>query len=333
MRFAPVTVCLAVLAVSVNASAMDCPSAPPGMRDIKAQGYYVDAAHSVINEAAKRENMAMTQPLDDFTKQVADMSDRYLADHDVSAGECAISWLSSWARDGAMLGAMIHVNNDQSDYLRQWVHGGVAIAYLKTRGVATAEQRAQIEPWLKQLASDNLEYWDSPRKKHNNHYYWTGVGIMATAVATNDDTLLDAARVIYQKGIGDIQNDGSLPMEMMRGKRALHYHNYALAPLVLMAELARVKGLDWYAYDDHRINLLAERVASGYGDSTWFSQQSGITQDKWKPDGEAGWVEFYRLRAPHPELFEGLHDAGPYDDPRMGGDLTLMARVGMSAAN
>ena len=332
MRFTPVAFYLALLAVCADASAMDCPSAPPAIRDIRAQGYYIDAAHSVIDQAALKADKEMTRPLDDFTKQVADMSDRYVADKDVAAGECAIRWIDSWARDGALLGEMVHVNNDQSHYLRQWVEAGVGIAYLKTRHLATAEQRERIDAWFRQVSIASLGYWDNPKKKRNNHYYWTGVGITAAAVATGDEELLDKARAIYQKGIGDIRDDGTLPMEMARGKRALHYHNYALAPLVLMAEMARLKGLDWYAYDDHRINLLAERVASGYRDSAWFTAQAGVPQDKWKPDGEAGWVEFYRLRAPHPELFDDLHQAGPFYDPRMGGDLTMMARVGMRPA-
>ncbi|CAG4887956.1 mannuronate-specific alginate lyase [Paraburkholderia saeva] len=332
MQLARLTFCLAALAFSLDALAMDCPSAPPAMRDIKAQGYYTDAAHSVIDEAKKRANTEMTRPLDDYTKQVADMSDRYLAKHDVSAGQCTIEWLSSWARDGAMLGEMIHINNDQSDYLRQWVAGGAGIAYLKTRELATAGQRAEIDAWLEKLATANMAYWDNPKKTRNNHYYWTGVGVMAAAVATGDPALLDTARGVYEKGINDIEDDGSLPMEMKRGKRALHYHNYALAPLVLMAEMARLKGEDWYAYKDHRINRLAELVASGYRDDSWFAAQSGVKQEKWKPDGEAGWVEFYRLRAVHPELFEPLHDAGPFREPRMGGNLTLMAQVGITGS-
>jgi poly(beta-D-mannuronate) lyase len=320
---------LVLLMTCAEASAMDCPPPPPSIRDIKAQGYYVDAAHSVIDEDARRENARMTAPLNAYIKTVTDLSDRYLAGHDVSAGQCAVTWMDRWAQDGALLGQMVHINNDQADYLRQWVQGSVAIAWLKTRALASAGQRVQIDAWLRQVSAANLAYWNNPKKKRNNHYYWTGVGIMATAVATDDDALLEAAQAIYQKGVNDIRDDGSLPMEMARGSLALHYHNYALAPLVLMAEMARLKGLDWYAYDNNRINLLAERVASGYRDSTWFAQQAGVPQKARKPDGEAGWVEFYRLRAPHPALFDALHDAGPFEDPRMGGNLTLMARVGM----
>jgi len=118
-------------------------------------------------------------------------------------------------------------------------------------------------------------------------------------------------------------------MEMARAGRAFHYHNYALHPLVLMAEMARSAGADWYGYRDRRIDRLADRVATGYGDPSWFAQQAKAPQEAGKPSGDTGWVEFYRLRAPRPERFEVLHAAGPYFDARSGGDLTQMARLGL----
>ena len=68
-----------------------------------------------------------------------------------------------------------------------------------------------------------------------------GLGVLATGLATDDDALWQAGHAAFQKGIDDIQDDGSLPLEMARGQRALHYHDYALAPLVMMAELASAR--------------------------------------------------------------------------------------------
>jgi poly(beta-D-mannuronate) lyase len=321
----------ATLAVG-NAAAFDCPAPLPALKDIKAQGYYKDRAGSVVDEDLKRENEELTRPLTEFLNRLSDMTDSYFADKDSSEAACALAWMDNWAQGGAMLGKMVRVNNDQSYYMRKWTHGGVAMAYLRLKDQSTAEQRAHIEPWLKALALADLAYWDDPKKSRNNHYYWTGVGVMATAVATGDNALLKSAAGIYQKGIVDIEDDGSLPMEMRRGQRALHYHNFALAPLVLMAEVARINGMDWYAYRDHRINLLAERVANGYRDSSWFAQQAGVAQEVPKKlGGDAGWVEFYRLRAIHPEVFEDMHKAGPFKEPRLGGNLTVMAQIGIVA--
>ena len=130
---------------------------------------------------------------------------------------------------------MLLVNNDQADYLRQWVHGGISMAYLKVRALADPAQQQRIDAWLAEIARRNLDYWADGKHTRNNHYYWTGVGVTAAAIAAHDPQLLAQARAIYRKGIDDIEDDGSLPMEMKRRARALHYHNYALDPLVLMA--------------------------------------------------------------------------------------------------
>src|SRR5579859_540250 len=319
------------LAAAGHAAAADCPAAPPAVRDIKAMGYYSDAAKSVIDPAKFKANRALTAPLDDYAKRLAALSDAYLAPGDAAAGACALAWLDGWAQGAALLGRMERVNNDQPDYLRQWTHAGAAIAYLKVRPAASAAQRARIEAWLKAVAASSLAYWDDPRKSRNNHYSWTGVGVMATALASGDAALLDRARAIYRHGVDEIQDDGALPLEMARGARAFHYHNYALDPLVLMAEMARRRGEDWYGYREGQIDRLAARVAEGYADPSWFAAHARTPQapEDSKPTGETGWVEFCRLRAPHPERFAALHAAGPFDDPRAGGDLTLMADRGL----
>ncbi|WP_204278325.1 alginate lyase family protein, partial [Escherichia coli] len=75
------------------------------------------------------------------------MSDDYLRTGDTAAAQCTLSWLGAWADDGAMLGQMIRVNNDQSFYMRQWMLDAVAMAYLKVHDQANPQQRARIGPW------------------------------------------------------------------------------------------------------------------------------------------------------------------------------------------
>jgi poly(beta-D-mannuronate) lyase len=297
----------------------ECPPAPPAMRDIRAQGYYTDAKNSIVDEERRRQNVEMTRPLDDFLRQITTWSDG-------GNQACAAAWLEGWAKGGALLGEMVHVNNDQSDYMRQWQLDGAAMVYLKVKSAASSSQRAAIEPWLIAVAKSNLDYWNNPHKHRNNHYYWTGVGVLATGAATGDKGLLIQGEAIYRKGLNDIADDGSLPMEMARGEKALHYHNYALAPLVVMAEIGtRLTGENWYGWRDGRIDLLAERVLSGWRDPAWFAKASGETQERLAGHTDLGWVEFYRKRATRPERFEDLHQAGPYAEPRLGGSLTLMA--------
>jgi len=310
---------LCVLALAAHAALAECPPAPQPMHDIKAQGYYVDAKNSIVDEDRRRQNVEMTRPLDEFLRRIADWADQ-------GEGTCAVTWLAGWASGGALLGEMVHINNDQSDYMRQWELDGMAMVYLRVKGAATPEQRAAIDPWLIEIAKRNLDYWNSPKKHRNNHYYWTGVGVLATGIATGNAALLEQGKAIYLKGLGDIEADGALPMEMARGEKALHYHNYALAPLVVMADIgSHATGEDWYGWRDHRLELLAERVLSGWRDTSWFAEKAGVPQEKLAGHTDVGWVEFYRHHALHPNHFEDLHQAGPYNEPRLGGNLSLMA--------
>lgn len=301
-----VTILCASLACG-SAAAYDCPQPPPGLQDIKAFGYYSDAAGSIRDEAKYRETHELTKPFEDFAAQVAKSSDRYLEKGDREAAACTIAWLDRWAQDRAMLGKMIRVNNDQAEYTRKWTNATNAIAWNKVRSRADAAQREHIDAWLREVSRATLDFWrNKPSAKHNNHYYWTGVGVMATAVATSDRDLLAEARTIYDSGLSDISDNGTLPYEMARGHRALHYHNFSAMPLVMMAEMARTTNQDWFALRDHRLSKLVDRVAAGLRDPAWFEKAAGASPQIIPPRRDLGWVVIYRARVPDGEKFEGF---------------------------
>ncbi|MDB5800451.1 MAG: hypothetical protein JWL63_1390 [Rhodocyclales bacterium] len=320
---------LTLLSSQFSAHAFSCPTPPAGIQDIKAFGYYIDRANSIRDEQKFKATHALTKPFEDFADDVTRMSDVYLADHDLEAAKCTGAWLDRWAQDRAMLGRMIIVDNDQPEYTRKWTHAAVAIAYVKVKPALSADMHASIELWLRELSQRTLGYWNNPRKTRNNHYYWTGVGVMATAIATGDRDLLDRARSIYESGLSDINNDGSLDKEMRRAGRALHYHNYSLAPLVVIAEMARYTGEDWYALKKNRLNVLAERVADGLADPGWFVKESGTDPQVIPGPNDTGWAEFYIKHAPHPEKFQPLLNKRPLIMRDLGGNLTLMAEKGV----
>jgi poly(beta-D-mannuronate) lyase len=120
---------------------------------------YTDKAGSVIDPVLHQQNKDATAPLDRYAADVARMSDDYLRTGDRAAAQCTLAWLGAWADDGAMLGQMIRVNNNQSFYMRQWMLDAVAMAYLKVHDQPDARQRARIDPWLQRLARANLAYW------------------------------------------------------------------------------------------------------------------------------------------------------------------------------
>jgi poly(beta-D-mannuronate) lyase len=320
-----------VICLSSGASAYDYPEPAPGIQDIKAFGYYSDSAKSVRDEEKFKETHELTKPFEDFAATVSKLSDQYLEKSDEKAALYTIKWLDRWAEDKAMLGKMIHINNDQPEYTRKWTNASAAIAWNKVRVKATSEQKDRVDSWLKAVSRATLDYWYmAPKKTRNNHYYWTGVGVMATAVATNDKDLLKAARKIFEAGLDDIRKDGTLYNEMKRGVRALHYHNFSVMPLVMMAEMARKTGEDWFAADDAKLSKLADRVAAGLREPAWFDKASGASPQIVPKKNDLGWIVIYRARVPKGERFEGLFSSNDSSYIRdLGGTLSLMISKGV----
>ena len=109
-----------------------------------------------------------------------------------------------------------------------------------------------------------------------------------------------------------LQPDGSLPQEMRRGQRALHYHLYALAPLVYLAEFGEENGLQSYAECDYAIKRLATLCVQGLDDNSFFVKATGIAQDT--PNGppaaeQISWAKIYLARFPNPQLARLLEQA------------------------
>ncbi|MGJ4748983.1 alginate lyase family protein, partial [Leptospira sp. SA-E8] len=137
--------------------------------------------------------------------------------------------------------------------------------------------------------------------KLNNHYYWAGASVMAVALASDDQPLRELAWRTYRAGIDEIRADGSLPREMTRRQQALHYHNFSLTPLLMMAELARLSGEDWYAYRPERLPQLVELILHALEDPVFARTFFGVEQDRQLMglcSDEWGWTHFWHEREP-----------------------------------
>jgi poly(beta-D-mannuronate) lyase len=155
----------------------------------------------------------------------------------------------------------------------------------------------------------------------NNHLYWAGFAISAAAIASDDYRLFEWGMDAYRHGARDIRDDGTLPMEMDRGQMALHYHLYALAPLVLLAEFGEANGLDLYAERDYAIRRLVARSISGLQDPAFFERRTGVPQvttpqiEAW----EIGWAQPWLRRFPDPVISELLSKASRLNYTTWGG--------------
>ncbi len=288
----------ALLALMCAAPASACPFPPAAVRDLHLARFYTDNAGSKTDPALLDQHKDETAPVRDYLKMVVSEADASFLQETESLGtyraKCAVEWLEVWAHGGALLGTL---DTKQAAAERRWTLAGAALAYLKVKPSATPDQAAIIEAWLKTLAQTAEAEFAQSKSKHNNHWYWLGLGLGATAMAANDGAMWQTARTVMQDAAKDISTNGTLPLELARQSRALHYHAFALMPLTALAELARSRGEDWYAFNDGALHRLVDVTVQGLLTPEVFKALSGFEQEH-PVDRQYGWLPLYRLERP-----------------------------------
>jgi uncharacterized protein (DUF433 family) len=109
---------------------------------------------------------------------------------------------------------------------------------------------------------------------------------------------------------------------MNRAGMALHYHLYALGPLVILAELFEANGRDVYADRDGAIHRLAAFCASALQDPASVERLTGFKQVVSNPlsGTDIGWAIPYARRFPNPALQALLAKAAGTRSSQWGGE-------------
>jgi poly(beta-D-mannuronate) lyase len=265
----------------------ECPAVATLPHDIVAYDYYSDPKGSIIDPTRHAAYQAAAKPFLAIENATEHAADNFQSTGSRDAASCAAHVLLVQAQGHAMTGDM---SSNQAYYVQNWTLGALAVVWLKVRpagpaalGLTPAKIKT-VDAWMKNVADQVEGYFEPLHEKgkgsgRNNHFYWAGFAVMAAGIAANDRSLYNWGVGTYKFGVDQIQPDGTLVLEMRRGQRALHYHLFALAPLVTMAELASANGDNLYAYDDSRIHLLVSRTVAGLNDNQYFVEKSGVTQD------------------------------------------------------
>jgi poly(beta-D-mannuronate) lyase len=301
-------------AVKVTDAAYACPEPIHLTADLTTDGFYADAKGSIIDPAKWKAYEASSGPVKRLGQEAVDAADAFQTTGSRQAAQCVLKLEKTAALDKALTGKM---SSNQAYFVQGWVTGALGIALLKVRdsGVVNQADGTLLTDWMKTVSVQTMDYYDSRLAKSpngNNHLYWAGVQVGAVAIAGNDRKLFDWALMAYRNGVKQITADGSLPEEMRRGQRALHYHLYAASPLVYIAEFGEDNGVDLYAENNGAIKHLVELSTEGLAGSGYFDKATGIKQDL--PDGppsaEAiGWAKVYVHRFPDAAISKLLAEA------------------------
>ena len=323
-----------------------CPATGAPLRELVIDTRYKPGKSAdVVDPAAEEAYKQAMAPIMVFMAGITNQANRYIRSdgNDLSAADCSRYTLDQWARGDAFSS----VSGSAGWFKLSTLLSGMALSYLQIRDAPTdaAGQAAnrRIEQWLAGLANGLLEYrrhgvTGSPVE--NNQLYWAGLAIGATGAAVGNSTFFDFGMEAFRHGACSVTPDGFLPMELKRRHAALHYHVYALQPLMLLAELAERNNQPGYATCGRAMDRLTGNVLAGAENPALFEQKAGAPQ---KPVLDAGgglpkplwgWLAIYARRAEIPPSWARRLAAAPrLAAAETGGDEVVLYAVRHSAMN
>lgn len=314
-----------------------CMEPPPPLQDLVFTSVYDpdDRSSSKIDPEAYDAYADAVDPLRYFETSITAMANRYVMASpprpDIAA--CVQDWLSVWAEGNGLKGKKV---TPMGEAVRKWSLAGIASSWAQVKDEPSldARKRRKIENWIRSLANqvkrDYTQYTDND-SRNNNHIYWAAWAVMASGMALDDQNMFDWGLRRAERGIRDIRKDGTLDLEMGRGQRALHYHSFAAMPLFLMAETARLKGIDLYALNDSGLWRLGQRVLAGLRDPSWFAEKTGEKQDmsSVRNGSSLAWLEIYYKRYGGQDCRQILKSLRPLRQNRAGGNASLLYGVSL----
>ena len=146
----------------------------------------------------------------------------------------------------------------------------------------------------------------------NNHYYWEGVAVAGVGAVNGNQRDLDWGRKVFDDAMGQLADDGTFPMEMARGARALHYHLFAAVSLAMLESVLNVHS--------PKMDKLAAFCIAGLKDPATVGKRAGFAQIGILAD-DGDWLAIYARRHPVPELATLLAKRAPPYIYRLGGSL------------
>jgi poly(beta-D-mannuronate) lyase len=291
----------------------------------------VSKTRSDIDEASNRAVDEALKPIDKFIQDISREANAALSDANGNADKasCVFDAILTWSKADALsdMGSMTAKIAVPSRI------GGIAVAYGQVRGLVPdrAKERLVIESWLKRRALETKTFFDTKapkRASRNNLRAWASFAVGEVGILTDDASLVAWAKDSNKVMIAQSSPDGSLPLEMERGKYALHYQIHALGPLVTsMARLCDA-GHGSSGADLAKLRKIAEfTIASIYNSqpvANLAKAKQVYASDPKKLAGSLAWLEPYSALTADTLLFAKSGAARPMLNSKLGGDLTRL---------
>jgi poly(beta-D-mannuronate) lyase len=300
------------------------PAPPPGRMIIP--HHYLSGSYGPINP----EEAKVTLPYRKFQDAVTDGASRYVVTGDPAEAVCVANLLAQWAAANTLLDYS-YKESSQAWYQVEWTLSSISLAWsvVETDPAIPATQRAAILKWMHKVTEYMFDQDPHPddHARENNHAYWRALCATSVGILTSDEKLYRRGLSQYARAIGQMNPDGSLPLEMARHENALHYQSFALEPLVMIAQLASRQGIDLYSLrvNGHTIGDAVNFMVRASADLSLMKQYASEPQTFWLFSGKKppAWTEFWAARHPGKPWIEII--SAPLVDSTIGGNATIYA--------
>jgi poly(beta-D-mannuronate) lyase len=197
-----------------------------------------------------------------------------------AAQKCVINTLHEWAEAAGY--SKIPAGSANGANIRAWNMGSMAAIYLKNQtAVALAKslgKHDKIVAWFKARGRQILDDANGNGNR-NNLYYWRGFALLTLGIASEDVDMIAKSKSIFNRAISDIDGNGYLPLELARKNKAVHYHQFALEPILGMVAYSKAIDCGFLrSSQEGALELLIRKLARAEQDYSIFKEKTGVAQ-------------------------------------------------------
>lgn len=279
---------------TADVSTFSCPTPPAPPAKFDPPSFYL--SDGVTPNPAFYEHM---KPFHDFINKVNELGDLFLASQSQKVADCTAGWLVAWSSSGLFTEyrddqqGRLNYTTTQGDYERKWIVGELLLNFAKLKhggAVISSTRQSAFKSWMSKTMLGIRAFYDNRIRYNastgimerpenlNNHQYWAGLAVYLYGKLFSASTHVSWGVLQYKLGINSIKNDGTLATEMARGGHAFIYHQFALQPLIMLAEVDKIYGGSLYSYNVGRLKLLVGLIDNAFSNFSTFQSKTSVTQ-------------------------------------------------------
>lgn len=285
-----------------------------------------DKSRSILDTNGNASVEWELQRLDDFVSLLASLSNRAAIEDSYEIADCVTKHITAWADADALSG----LDSLQARLTVPSRLSGIAFAYSTIEPMISSSdpRHDAIRAWLRRRSYETIDAFDHEAPKRaarNNLRAWAALEALRIGITVKDPALLDWGRRSLELVACQAERDGALPLEMERGRLALHYQIHATAPLVISAALLSDEGDLAFEICDRAIPRIVDFVVSALDDHSILVGHTDETQELGALNGsDLAWAVAFLRWNESPDLRKLIAGYPALRHSKYGGDQKLL---------